>query len=234
MASERMNRILEDNIRFAKQAPYNFCDRWCERCPSFIQRHCSLYQQQMEEKITCIAHGREEDDLEVLKEVTRWHHEALDMDAGFPIDELVDIDLDDPEFETIKKHVTFVERHPLRKVADDYRRKAHLFLEISRYRQEAVEPRLKEHFETLDRYHTLLPAKLNRALCGYHEPVAEGDISMHDAIAQFAVCKKAAQLSLSALTQLKTAYPMHGNALIELRRLLQGILSLVLKMEEAV
>ena len=62
-----------------------------------------------------------------------------------------------------------------------------LFLKSTFYKDEKIDPKRKNDFEIVSWYHTLLSAKLHRALCGFHEPAVEGDISLYDAVAQFQV-----------------------------------------------
>ena len=73
-------------------------------------------------------------------------------------------------------------------------------------------------------YHSLLPAKLHRALCGFHEPAVEGDISLYDAVAQFQVCKKAIGESIKALRNIAEKKKELQDKITQLLALLYNIL----------
>ena len=145
----------------------------------------------------------------------------------------IDLDeIDDPEFEPIKKHIKFVENNPLDATAEQYCKKALRFLENTFYKKAGKKSKLNYDFETISWYHTLLPVKLHRALCGFHEPACEDDFSMHDAVAQFAICKKAIKESINALKKLKPYCPEPKGLIVELLALLHNIHSRIVAMEE--
>jgi hypothetical protein len=66
---------------------------------------------------------------------------------------------------------------------------------------------------------------MHRALCGFHEPAGEGDISLCDAVAQFEICKKAASESIEALRKVKGHFPAYRTQISELIALLHNILN---------
>lgn len=234
--SERLKRIIEENIKFEKEAPYNFCDRWCERCSHEKQMRCKLYQDELEQKITCIAYGREPDDPEITEEVMRQQFEDVEekLEQFMEESEIDFDDIDDPEFEKIRKHIEFVENNPLDATAEQYCERAHKFLENTFYKKETIKTELIYDFETVAWYHTLLPAKLHRALCGFHEPVSEDEFALYDAVAQFAICKKAIHESVKALRKLKSYYSDHKDLIVELLALLHNIFSRIEAMEESI
>ncbi len=236
MKSKRLQKIIEENIKFEKEAPYNFCDRWCERCTHNKQMRCRLYQDEFERKITCIAHGREPDDPEITEEVMRQQFKDVEekLEKFMEENEVDFNDTDDPEFEKIKNHIESVENNPLDATAEQYYKRAHEFLENTFYKKETIKPELIYDFETVAWYHTLLSAKLHRALCGFHEPVSEDDFALYDAVAQFAICKKAINESVSALRKLKQHYPEHKSLIVEPLALLHNIFSRIEAMEESI
>ena len=234
--NERLKKIIEENIKFEKESPYNFCDRWCERCSHNKQMRCKLYQDEFEQKITCIAHGREPDDPEITEEVMRKQLE----DVGEKIEQFmeeneIDLDdIDDPEFEKIREHIEFVQNNPLNVTAGQYRKRAHQFLKNTFYNKKDVKSELIYDFETVAWYHTLLMVKLHRALSGFHEPIDEDEFALYDAVAQFAICRKAIKESIKALRKLKPYYLEHKNLIVELLALLHNILSRINAMEESI
>ncbi len=234
--NKKLQEIFQKNAEFEKEAPYNFCDRWCERCVYEKQIRCRLYQDELECKITCIAHGREPDDPEITEEVMKRQYE----DVGEKIEEFIDeneIDIDsinEPEFEKIKEHIKFVENNPLDRTVGQYRRKASDFLEKAFSKKETVNPELAYDLETVSWYHTLLPAKLHRALCGFHEPACEGDIALYDAVAQFEICKKAITQSVEALRRINKSCASSLLQIQEMLALIHNIHSRIEQMEESI
>lgn len=234
--SKKLQEIFRKNREFEKESPYNFCDRWCERCPFDTQKRCTLYRDEFEQKITCIAHGRDENDPEITAEVMKQQFkETEDIIREYEEEFEIDLDgIDDPEFEPIKRHIEFVENNPLALTAEQYRKKAHTFLKNTFYKKKKIKLELTGDFETVAWYHTLLSVKLQRALCGFHEPAIEGDSSLYDAVAQFEICRKAAKESIFALRTIKSGYPSFHAQILELLALLHNILSRIELTEEQV
>lgn len=234
--SNKLEEIFKKIAEFEKETPYNFCDRWCERCTHEKQMRCKLYQDELEQKITCIAHGREPGDPEITAEVLKSQYEELEK-IFEEYEEELDIDFDeedDPEFEKIKDHIRFVENNPLQKTAEQYHIKTHEFLKETFYGKDSPPLELGPHFETVAWYHTLLPVKLNRALAGLHEPMAEGDISLYDAVAQLEICKKAIKNSVAALRNIAEKDASLCGSITPLSALLQNIFSRIELMEDEI
>jgi hypothetical protein len=246
--SQRYKKIIEENKKFEEESPYNFCDRWCERCIHETQMRCKLYLDDLERRATCIAHGKDEDDLEITKEVMRAQYadiekgleeaaEKFGIDLDFPdgkgLDEEDRIELEDlpPE---LQEHIKFVESHPLPLTVEQYHQRCHTFLKDNFYERKKIAPEIKYNFETVSWYHTLLPAKLQRALAGFHEPVCEEEFALYDAVAQFLICKKSIQESVKALRQLQPHYPKLKNTFIELLALLHNIFDRIEAIEESI
>ena len=169
--SRRLKEILERVAELEKESPYNFCDRWCERCVFEKKVRCRVYHDELEQKMICIAHGKNEDDPEIVRAVMeRQYEEVGDKLEALSEENEIDLDaIDDPEFDRIKEHIKFVEHHPLPVTAEEYRRRAHAFLEDAFYpHQEGMSHELVHHFETIVWYHTLLLVKLERGLAGVH------------------------------------------------------------------
>ena len=233
----KLKKIRQENARLEKTSTFNYCDRWCERCPFERQSRCKLYQDELERKITAIAHGRDPDDSEITEEVMRWQYalaeEKLEESMEEMEEEEIDLDeSDDPAIQKIKEHIAFVENNPLEKTVRQYSYIAHDFLEKTFFTSENLSPELKYDFETIAWYHTLLPAKLHRALCGFHEPMVEGDFALYDAVAQFDICLEGIEKSVVALKRLKIQYPQNEKLIIELLALLHNLSSRIAAMEE--
>lgn len=52
---------------FLKWLPFNFCDRFCERCEEF-QDDCKVYQDEIEFKTRCLIEGKDPNDMKVVFE----------------------------------------------------------------------------------------------------------------------------------------------------------------------
>ena len=234
--SKRLQEIFLKNAVFEKESPYNFCDRWCERCIYEKQISCKVYLDELEQKMICVAHGKEPNDPEITEAVMKRQFE----DVGEKIDQFIeeneiDIDaIDDPAFEKIREHIEFVENNPLQRTAERYLDIAREFLEKTFYKTGFEDQVLARDFETVNWYHTLLPVKLNRALAGFHEPACEGDLALYDAVAQFQICKKAITQSIEALSEISKSYASHRAQIQQLFALLHNIHSRIEQLEESI
>lgn len=248
MKSERYQRIIEENKKFERGSPYNFCDRWCERCVHEKQIRCNLYLDDLERKATCIAHGKDEDDSEITEAILEAQHGELEeklqatgekfgIDLDFPgpgyINEEQMIEIEDLPKE-IQDHIKFVENHHLPVTVEEYRKRAHEFLKANFYETKNISSETQCHFETVSWYHTLLSAKLQRALAGFHEPVSEQEFGLYDAVAQFLICKKAADESIKALKLLEPHYFRFKQTIADLLALLHNILDRIEAIEESI
>ena len=248
--NKRLREIFQKNAEFEKESPYNFCDRWCEQCVHEKQIRCSLYKDDLERKITCIAHGRPEDDPEITKAVMEAQYKEIDEKSGEKSGTF-GIDLDSPDIgeydlsednavdfddlpADIQKHIRFVENNPLDMTAKNYSDRSHYFLKETFYKEQNISPRIKHDFEIISWHHTLLPAKLHRALCAFHEPTFEGDISLYDAVAQLQICKKSITQSVKALYRIRGEYAIFQARIQIMIALLHNIYSRIEKMEESI
>lgn len=236
MESERLKRIREENAKFEQEAPYNFCNRWCERCIAEKQNRCRLYLAEFEQKITCIAHGKEPDDPEMTTEVMHKQYEAVEESMKRFIEENgIEFDeLDEEVQEAIKRQEEFIENNPLHITAQQYYNKTHKLLQETFYKEKPSDSRLTLEFEIVSWHHTLFPVKLHRALCGFHEPVTEGDISLNDAVAQLDICKKAINESTEALRKIGKNLINYQKLIRELIAILNNIYSRIELLEQSI
>jgi len=226
---EKIDRIRQSNRQDAQEAPYNHCDRWCERCPVDIQKNCRLYLDEIGRKAFNIAHGRDPDDLEILEK--EMEEEAQAFEAALAKEEyhLMDDDVESlEENEEVKREFEAlhnkVHTHPLWKAAWQYCSKAREFLKSVDFPAQDFSPETKYHLETITWYHTLLSAKMNRALTGFYETDLEHlkDHAACDAVAQLDVCQKAVEQSLQAFKMLAPSIPPNPS-LVSLTALLNNI-----------
>ncbi|MFH1460735.1 MAG: hypothetical protein ABIG64_10280 [Candidatus Omnitrophota bacterium] len=245
--SKKLEEILKKNKEFEQQSPYNFCDRWCERCFYEKQIRCKLYQDELEQKMICIAHGKKSDDPEITEAVMKRQLEEIEEKLGKAMDKY-GIDLDNPDMDEdwlseedaveledlppeIQEHILFVENNNLQKTAEQYRKKTHEFLERNFYGNNSVNSKFKENFQTIAWYHSLVSVKINRALAGLHEPMTKGDLALYDAVAQLQICKKAIGESIKAFNNIKPHYPKYKRFFLEAFALLNNISSQITLIE---
>lgn len=200
----KLERILKQLKEYERQTPYNYCDRWCRKCDHETQLRCRLYNDELECKLNCIANGRDENDPEITAGVIGEQYKGVFENFEKKLEEF-DIDIDDREddhdedIQKIRDHIEFVNNNGLTQTSEKYFDISHRFLKRKFYEKNAVKPELKEYFETINWYHSLLAPKVNRALAGFHKPMADGDISLIDFVGQFRICEKAIDNSINAL-----------------------------------
>lgn len=158
---------------------YNYCDRWCERCP--MTAKCYLYWQEKKTEAEHQAAGRDPDDWAVvLDDVRKQFAQAIHLlhEAA----EAHGIDLDSlPRRESTPLDPS---DDPLHQRAHAYCDAAHAFLRDLRQRvlgeRDTLEERARvvgpeqaasaytdilDAYEVVSWYHMLIPAKVHRALC---------------------------------------------------------------------
>ncbi|MCK5583877.1 MAG: hypothetical protein KAI33_08805, partial [Elusimicrobiales bacterium] len=96
-----------------------------------------------------------------------------------------------------------IQKHPIIELSDIYRRQTASALNYILVEKTISPKQLRYQFKTLAWHHTLLPAKLHRALAGFYETTSEGDMALYDAVAQLEISKKAINESLTALSEIE-------------------------------
>ncbi|MCK4859132.1 MAG: hypothetical protein KAS87_01080 [Candidatus Omnitrophica bacterium] len=236
MKSERLKRIIEKNIKLEKKSPYNFCDRWCNRCSYEKQIYCKLYQNEFEQKITCIAHGKEPGDPEITKEVIRKQFEDTEKKIEqFTEDNGMEFGgIEIPEFKKVKQNFDLGENKFLYTTARRYCKRAEEFLKDTFFNEKGIKSELAYDLEAIAWYDILLARKLHGVLSGFCESNYKDEFLLCDTVAQFAICKKAINESLKALRRLKPHYLRHKNLIIELLAMLHNISSRMKAVEESI
>jgi hypothetical protein len=231
-----MKRILKENERFEKKSPYNFCDRWCERCTHEKQMRCRLYHDELEDKLTCIAHGREPDDPEITGQVMqqRWEDVMKKLEKDMEKYDINPDDIDGADTAELDAREESARKEPLNLTTKEYCKRSHKLLKSVFYEIKGTPAGAIADLETVNWYHTLLPAKLYRALCDLREKDDADEFGLCDAVAQFAVCKKAIACSVAALRNLKPHYSEHAKTITLLVALLNNILHRIEMIEDAI
>jgi len=227
--TERMLRILKKNAEMEKHTPYNFCDRWCERCLAKVQKRCALFLDELEKHITNIAHGKDPDDVEMLRNELRHRFRDIE-DPIQPCDSTDACDVNDYCDDVdgkLKFRKDELQDHCLLKVATQYSRMSHSFLTKYFRERENISADMHYDYETLSWYHVILSAKIYRALCDIFIDEEHDDLSLCDAVAQMAICKKSINLSRKALRNLTKKDPGLEKETRTLLALLHNIFSQV-------
>lgn len=230
----KLRKILRKNAEMERKTPYNFCDRWCERCVWEKQKTCSLYLEEFEQRITNIANGRDENDLEIwqnelekkLQEMPasvsedtqrEWEpsgeYEYYNSGSGKKAncgdeDEYEEEECSDEYLEELQtRKERFLNAHPLQVISEQYMNRSAVFLKEAFPDDEEIAPDLFSHYETVSWYHTLLPSKMYYGLSALCEYDGTDDTELCDTIAEWAVCKKGIKKSVEALREIARAKP---------------------------
>ena len=188
----RLEKIIQENLEFEKKSPYNFCDRWCQRCLPEKQNNCRLYLDEFEQKVTCIAYKREPGDPEVIGEIIEREFADLEEIVSQKAQEF-DLNLENPDQEIAADQIDRIQskivQRSLQICAERYMEKAQGFLKDVFYPGIPQDAGLNHDLETVSWYCTLLPAKTYRILYAMNDTNEPEDLKLADIVAQAAICK---------------------------------------------
>ena len=219
-----IEEIKKENAHFEKSTPYNYCDRWCERCPQEKRDNCTLYKEDFDANIQHIIKGEDPNDLKVVFEDVRKNFEkTASLISEWVKEKNIDLSEDDGSFEFQKKKEMELLNHPLHKLSIEYYKKAHVFLKQNFYGKTSVILETSHDFERLSWHHTLLRVKIYRALCDIYARNDKDDYSLHHAVAQIDISSKCITESQNALSNLQKLQIFSKNTINELLALLNRI-----------
>jgi hypothetical protein len=136
--------------------PYNYCDRWCERC-RIDKGKCLAYQSGVEEELEAISQGRETRTWNyTVERVTESLKDTLAMLEEEARERGIDLSNLAEEAKALEEE----EDPPLVRKALDFSGDIHRFLEENRLAIEAVE--VEMDLEPLVWHHTLVGPKIGR------------------------------------------------------------------------
>lgn len=179
-----------------KTFPYNACDYRCERC--LETERCAVFRMESEHEARNFALGRKTHGIEAaLRDAGEIFEETMEMllekaeELDMDLDELADTG-PRPAFEETKKD-------PLYRRSFDFTMKTRAFLE-------KIDPVItstgKEFFDDIEWHHTVVSAKVFRAICSGYEQ------EMHfDAVNSAAVAVKSLTICIMAFDELALRYP---------------------------
>lgn len=171
--------------------PYNYCDYRCEKCQ--YANKCLVYKKDKVRRITHILSGKNPDDINtVLENVSEDMQHTMELICKQT--EEMGIDLDEAADKKIEEEEPDPEDDPLYNLAYSFTLKTHNFLKDVE-KKVVITPEIKIYFDDLWWYHTLLSAKLYRALCSS----GDEEVDRQDAKLSAGVALKSAQICQDSL-----------------------------------
>jgi hypothetical protein len=176
MNRDRLKKLVEEK-RFIPGI-YNYCDRWCERCP--LTSRClnfSISEEEFSESETRDIRneafwnklsGIFKEALELLKEAAqKWEIDLETLDSMADIEKIKAKDKDADTHLLCRAAKSYGQM-----VGDWFREREGLLLETTGVSNEDVD--LEEAFEVIQWYQYFIAAKVNRAIRGKMEEEEEG------------------------------------------------------------
>jgi hypothetical protein len=177
-------------------SPYNACDYRCERCLETEQ--CKVFQMESEREARNFALGRDSHGIEAaLRDVGELFAETKEM----LLEKAKEFDIDLDELADAGPRDIFEEaqKDPLYRRSFDFTMKTRAFLE-------KIEPVItstgKEFFDDIEWHHTVVSAKVFRAIGSDDEPEMR-----FDAVNSAAVAMKSLTICIMAFDTLASRYP---------------------------
>lgn len=152
-----------------KWLPFNFCDRYCERCEDF-RDVCKIYQEDLNFRTRCLIEGKDPNDPKVaFEEVSRTFAETLRMLTEMMKKEDIKFTREDEDryFTEEDKKRKIINNHPLRKKCSLFSDKLFEFLSkfpIPFTEKKASMEYLNGELDELAFYCRLVSVKTGRAL----------------------------------------------------------------------
>ncbi|NQT75705.1 MAG: hypothetical protein HQ566_04195 [Candidatus Omnitrophica bacterium] len=225
MKTSILAKIKRENARFEKTAPYNFCDRWCEKCPKKKRAGCRVYHEEFEKKLQHLANGRDPDDIYVmlddLEKSLKGSTGAIDK---WSKEEEVDLS----ELDAVEYNKSTA-KHPLRQLALDYLDRVRNFLYESYDENSRVEDSLFNFYETVHWY--CMPIMSKSLIILYS--IEAGNFSSYcNAVSQIDILKKACLQSQKALNDISKQKITHRYQISALLGILRDISRQIKKIEK--
>ncbi len=176
MNRERLEKLAEDE-RFIPGI-YNYCDRWCERCPQTLRcLNFSLSEEKFSDPETRDIRNEAfwrklseilQEALELLREAgKKWE---IDLET---LDSVSDTESMRANDEAAEKHVICrAAKSYSKRVGDWFKEREGLFFETAAPATEGVDP--EEALEVIQWYQYFIAAKVTRAIWGKMEEEEEG------------------------------------------------------------
>lgn len=221
---------------------FNYCDRWCEKCK--FTANCFLFTQESKIKTHEILHNGNMSNIEEVfdKEFDNLKNEDDKEEYDDFMDEDFFDSISDEDDDLIKHEDEEKEpEHPVNDLIDKYFLKSHSLIEsidakfrflseLKENHKSSIVKKAFDDFEILMWYHTLIGAKMKRALHGLDEVSKEDDeevreIHEDDMNGSAKVGIISVKRSISALENLHDTLPEFSNDIEESLILLGKILN---------
>jgi len=181
---------------------FNYCDRWCERCP--LAARCRVYAMEQE----YADDGRNANQQAYWRNLQNIFTETKEMLREAAAERGIDIDaLDLKEAcEIIEEKRRAVEQQHLMKLAEKYTKQASVFLKAQDLSGGTDNQTQLEMLQTIGWYHFFIAAKINRALYAEadYEEDADFDAFRNDGDGSIKVALIAIDRSITAWRILAT------------------------------
>lgn len=181
---------------------FNYCDRWCERCP--LTKRCRVYAKEQEytddgRGVTQEAFWR---NLQTIFTETKELLREAAAERGIDIDTL---DLEEAS-ESIEEKRRAVEQQALMKLAEKYTKQASVYLKTQNLSDETIDQIQLEMLQIIGWYHFFIAAKINRALYAEsdYEEDADFDAFRNDGDGSIKIALIAIDRSITAWSILQT------------------------------
>lgn len=224
-STSNLVKIKRENARLEKIAPYDFCNRWCEKCAKKKRAMCKVYHEEFDKKLQHLANGRDPYDVNVMLDDLR---KSIEGSIG-AIDKWSkgeEVDLSDFGAREYKESTR---KHPLHQLAFEYLDQIRSFLTESYDENGYIEDSLFDSYETVHWYCMPILTKSLIILCDIE---AGGHSSCCNAVAQIDILKKAclqSQKALNNISKQKITYRYQISALLSI---LQDISSQIKEIEK--
>jgi hypothetical protein len=185
-----------------KRLPFNACDYRCERC--HVTSECAVYRKLQQRSLLHGMNGVDENDpaviLEDIRESFRETEEMIKQKArefGIDIDEIAGR----TTAAEIEEQEATTRKDPLFKQAEEFMRETNGFLKAA---DTVIAGEDREYFNDLAWHHTVIAAKIFRALGWRTDP---DDSISFDGKNSAAVAAKSLAICVLAFDQLAARYP---------------------------
>ncbi|UCG93247.1 MAG: hypothetical protein JSV97_06005 [candidate division WOR-3 bacterium] len=198
-----------------KPPPFNYCDYRCERCDE--RERCRVYKDNAERILNHYAKGEDPYDPEIffkdLHDIFEKTHNMLTEMA-----EKEGIDLEQAAKEEIPEENP--EEYKIYCLAHEYYREANRF--IKELEKTGIPETMREDFQDLVWYHTLITAKSGRLVSGFIDDFDE-EVQQAEEEGTLKVINKGITLSKNALQNMLNKLPDHLYTIAHLMELLKTL-----------
>ena len=150
---------------------FNYCDRWCERCP--LTERCRVFAKEQEyaDDVSGVTQEAFWRNLQTVFAETKELLREAAAARGIDIDTL---DLEEAG-EIIEQNRLAVEQQDLMQLAEKYTKQASVYLKTQDLSGETLDQSQLEMLQIIGWYHFFIAAKINRALHAEADYEADAD-----------------------------------------------------------